>query len=241
MHDAVAGHQPLGPPVGLRQPVLQLVQLVELRRLRPVAPPLRGHRRGDVQDQRQVRAARVAVDRLEPAQHVAALLRGGGALVRQAGEVVAVRDHRDAVQQVRQNLRLQVVQAVGGEQQRHRLPARGAPPVDPRHHQAMRQRLADQEPDGPRGRLPRGQRRKPAPLEPLAELLHLRRRPCAVDPLDDDEMTLDHGGGRVSSPSTALSMRRVLPTLAAMATSTRSPGDMSPSRMESVSGSATLT
>src|SRR6185437_8004537 len=115
---------------------------------------------------------------------------------------------------------------------------------------AAREDLPNDPADGPVARLARRAHGGARLSQARREQRRLRRRACAVDALEDDETTAHERAGYPtgargarlagsSSPSTKLSMSRVLPTRHAIATTApRSIGD---EKRASESASSTLT
>src|ERR1700682_748772 len=77
------------------------------------AHALQRHAGRDIEEERQVGLARVAVGGLDE------LVRDAGALVRQRAPGVAIEDAVSAAREARLDLRAEVVEPVGGEEQRH--------------------------------------------------------------------------------------------------------------------------
>ena len=216
------------------------------RSARRAAPPLPFARGGarrfvgaHVEDDGEVGARAEAVERADPLDRVAAAAAAGDALVGEARGVVAIGEHHAAVRDPRLDLRLDVVHAIGGEQQSHRRPVRRAAP---RHDDPPGEDLAHERADRPVARLARLPHELLLRAQAVGEARHVRRRPRPVDPLEHHESSARlHLGpgdsparrarhldrrrrpGSGSSPRTTLSMRRVPPIRQAIATSARSP------------------
>src|SRR5207248_2669710 len=160
---------------------------------------------GHVEEQGQVRLAGVPVRRLDE------VVRYRRTLVCERAEDVAVEDHVLATREARLDLRVEVIETIGGEEQRHHALVHHAElSVRLRRRRPAREDLADEQPDGTFTRLVREVHEASAPPKTLREELRLRRRPRAVEALEDDEPAGLRGHGRApggSMPSRARSSR----------------------------------
>src|SRR2546427_2025095 len=148
----------------------------------PAADALQRDGGGHVEEERKVRAAREAVGLVDE------LVRDAGALVGERGERVAVEDDVLAAGEARLDLRVEVVEPVGGEQQRHHaLVDHAQLPVRLGGGRAAREDLPDEQAYVALARLVREIRRPALLLQPLREQVLLRGGAGAVQALEDDE------------------------------------------------------
>src|SRR5207248_1706408 len=121
----------------------------------------------------------------------------------------AIEDHVLAAREARLDLRIEMVEAIRGEQERHdplidhaelpvRLLGRAAPGED----------LADEQPDGSFAGLMREVHGAAAAAQPLGKELGLGGRPGAVEALEDDETPCLRAHGRAPGGSMPSRARR---------------------------------
>ena len=141
-------------------------------------------------------------------------MRDGRALIGERAEHIAVEDHVFPACEPRLDLRSEVVEAVGGEEQRHHaLVDHVQLPVRLLRRRAAREDLADEEADAPAARLMREVDGAPLAAERIRQQLRLGRRSCAVQPFEDDEAArgrheLTAGGGSIPSAARTSRSRR---------------------------------
>ncbi len=152
-----------------------------------------------VEEERQVGPRREAVGGDDE------LVRDAGALVGEGAQGVAIDDHVLAARQTRRDLRVEVIEPVGGEEQRHHLLVDDAElAVGLRGGGAAGEDLADELAHRAVAGLVRQVDAAALLLQALGEHLRLRGGAGAVQALEDDEAS---GRGHGSIPSSARSSR----------------------------------
>src|SRR5690606_2117309 len=113
-----------------------------------------------------------------------------GRLIGERTVEVSIAEDDLATLEARFNLALEMVHAIGGEEQCHGFHPRRAPSIGGRYDQTPPKRLPDEDTDGAVARLARQMHGTPLFAEPRRETLGLRRGSRAIDPLKDDEGAL---------------------------------------------------
>lgn len=183
--DAVLGKKLVCATITLRQPGLQFSFFEQLFSTASRGTPRLGNLGLDVENQSQIGSACPFVERLEPRESRFSDI-GGQRLVEQAREVVAVGHHDLAAIECGQDLSLQMIHSIGGEEESEALPIQlgRLPLLIP---EPMRQSLSQEEPDRPLARFAGEMSRAPLCFQPVDEESGLSRRTRAIDSFQHEE------------------------------------------------------
>lgn len=196
--NAIARHVLRQILVEHRQRGLDFALIVQLCSVASSHPSLASHLRRDIENDGQIRATGVTIERSNPLERPIRVHSAGDALVREARRVVAIRQHNAAGREERLDLTLDVIHPIGGEQERHRDPrGRSATGSD----DPSRQDLSDEHPDRTAAGFVCRMHPNTRIAQAVGEYSNVGCRPRAIDAFEHDESSPvpDHRFTRRSS------------------------------------------